>query len=94
MAEMDEGGQEPVDEREPVHRTGAHSTLSRPRSQLGLVTFVPQRTQIGDEFNDYIGRKPCDPTVVDDHCTSHVPQHSTITNDPEPTSHRLSWRAR
>ncbi|MFD5342661.1 hypothetical protein, partial [Streptomyces anulatus] len=40
MTEMDEGGQEPVDEHEPVLRIGPHSTLSRPRSQFGLVTLV------------------------------------------------------
>lgn len=94
VAEMDEGGQEPVDEHEPVLRTGAHSTLPRPRGQLGLVTLMPRRAQLGDEFSDHIGRQARNPAIAEDHCTSHGPHHPTMINHPgldvsPPTVHEL-----
>ncbi len=41
VTEMDERGQEPVDEHQPVPRAGAHTPLPRPGRQLRLVTLMP-----------------------------------------------------
>lgn len=46
--------------------------------------FMPQRTYFGDEFSDQIGRRTCDPPVVDDCCTRYVPHHTTMINDRKP----------
>ncbi|MFD9248280.1 hypothetical protein ACFV0D_41520, partial [Streptomyces sp. NPDC059556] len=80
MAKVHEHGQESVDEHQPVLRTGAHSALPRPRGQLGLVTLMPQRPHLGNEFSDHIGRQARDPAVADDQCTSRVPHHPTMIN--------------
>lgn len=82
VTEMDENGQEPVDEHEPVLRTGAHCPPPRPGGKPGLVTLLPQRAHFGDEFSDHISRQSGDPAVADDHCASHGPYHSTMINHP------------
>ncbi|MGW3381956.1 hypothetical protein ACWDCO_17425 [Streptomyces albogriseolus] len=78
---MHEGGQEPVDEDQPVLRAGTDRALPLPGHQLGLVPFMPQRAQLGHEFSDHIGRQARDPPVTDDRCTRHVPHHTTMIND-------------
>lgn len=47
VAEMVGRGEEPIDEHQPVLRTGTRSTPSQPRGQLGLMTLMPQRAQLG-----------------------------------------------
>lgn len=61
MPKVHEGGQEPVDKHQTVLRTRAHSTLPWPGRKLGLMPFVPQRTQLCDEFSDHVGRQARDP---------------------------------
>jgi hypothetical protein len=78
---MDEGGQEPVDEHEPVLRTGAHSTLPRPRGQLGLVTLMPQRANLGDEFSDHLGRQPVICRLRMIAARARLPTTQTMIND-------------
>jgi hypothetical protein len=80
---MDERGQEPVDEHQPVLRTGAHGSLPRPGSQPGPMPFLPQRTCFGHEFSDHIDRQTRDPPIADDCRTVHVPHHATMTDDRE-----------
>ncbi|MCX5063564.1 MULTISPECIES: hypothetical protein [unclassified Streptomyces] len=77
MTEMDEGGQEPADEHQPVLRAGAHGLLPRPGDKPGLVKLLPQRADFGEEFTDHIGRQARDPPVADDRCTSRVPHQAT-----------------
>ena len=55
VPEMDERGQKPVDEDQPVIRAGADRPLPRPGCEPGLVPFMPQRTQLCDKFSDHIG---------------------------------------
>ncbi|WP_256337805.1 hypothetical protein, partial [Streptomyces fradiae] len=91
---MDESGQEPVDEDEPVLRAGAHGPLPRPGRKPGLVPFTPQRAQFGHEFSDHVSRQTRDPPVADDRCTRCVPHHTTMIDDQErnaspPTMHEL-----
>ncbi|MET7906479.1 hypothetical protein ABZS86_35530 [Streptomyces sp. NPDC005355] len=59
----------------------AHGPLPRPRGKPGLMALVPQRADLGDEFSDHTGRQAGDPPVADDHCTSHIPHHTTVIND-------------
>ncbi|MFJ6486771.1 hypothetical protein ACIQK6_42690 [Streptomyces sp. NPDC091682] len=54
MAKVDERGQEPVDEDQPVLRTSTDGPLPRPGLQSRLVPFMPYRTYLGDEFGDHI----------------------------------------
>jgi hypothetical protein len=53
VAKVHERSQEPVDENHAVLRTSANRTLPRPGRKPGLVPFVPQRTDLGDEFSDH-----------------------------------------
>jgi hypothetical protein len=70
VAEMGEGGQEPVDEDRPVLRVGAHGTPPRPAGEPGVLALLPQRADCGDEFGNHIGRQVRDLPIADDHCTS------------------------
>ncbi len=95
VTEMDERGQEPIDEHQPVLRAGAYGPLPRPGHQSGLVPLMPQRSYVGYEFGNHIGRQPRDPPVADDHCPHRVPHHATMINDEEldaapPTMHELA----
>ncbi|MBB4795278.1 hypothetical protein BJY54_005890 [Streptomyces nodosus] len=94
VSEVHEGGQEPVDENQPVLRTGAHGPLPRPGRKPGLVPFMPQRTYLSHQFSDHLGRQARDPSVADDRCTSRVPHHATMIDDQKldaspPTVHEL-----
>ena len=81
MPQVHEGGQEPVDEDQPVFRTRAHSALPRPGRKRGLVPFVPQRAELRHEFGDHVGRQARDPPVADDRCTRRVSHHTTMIDD-------------
>jgi hypothetical protein len=50
VTEMDERGQEPVDEHQPVLRAGTHCPLPLARGKPGLVTLMPQRADFSHEF--------------------------------------------
>lgn len=94
MPEVHERGQEPVDEHQPVLRSGAHSTLPRPGRKPGLVPFMPQWAQLCNEFSDHVGRQAREPLVADDRCTRRVPHHTTMIDDQKidaspPTVHEL-----
>ncbi len=54
VTEVDEGGQESVDEHQPVLRAGTHGPLPRSTGKSGLVTLMPQRAYLGHEFGDHI----------------------------------------
>ncbi|WP_328688025.1 hypothetical protein OHA74_53605 [Streptomyces phaeochromogenes] len=94
MAEMHQGGQQPVDEHQLVLRAGTYGPLPLPGGEPGLMALMPQRADPSDEFSDHIGRQARDPTIADDHYTSCVPHHTTMINDQEldvspPTMHEL-----
>ncbi|WP_238696689.1 hypothetical protein, partial [Streptomyces sp. E5N298] len=89
MTKMDERGQEPVDEYQPVLRAGAHRPLTRSSGKPRLVTLLPQRADLLDEFSDHSGSQARDPPIADDHRTRRVPHHPTMINHPGSTSHRL-----
>ncbi|MFF2206061.1 hypothetical protein [Streptomyces sp. NPDC058145] len=82
-ATRNQRGQEPVDEYQPVLRAGAYGPLTRPGRELGVVPFVPQRTNLSDKFSDHIGRQARDPPVADDCCTTRAPHHTTMIDDQE-----------
>ena len=50
MAQIHQGGQQPVDEDEPVLRTGSHSSPPRPSREQCLMLPVQQRAYFSDEF--------------------------------------------
>ncbi|MFE4053303.1 hypothetical protein [Streptomyces sp. YIM B13518] len=54
VSEVHEGGQEPVDEDQPVLCARAHSALSWPGRESGLVPFMPQRAKLSHEFSDHV----------------------------------------
>ncbi|MFJ2565483.1 MULTISPECIES: hypothetical protein [unclassified Streptomyces] len=94
MTEIDERGQEPVDEDQLVFGAGAHGPLPGPGHEPCLALFVPQQSYLGEEFSDHIGRQARDPPVADDCCTRRVPHHTTMIDDQEldaspPTVHEF-----
>lgn len=60
-----------------------------------MEAHTPQRSDLGDEFGNPIGRQARDPLVADDRCTSRVPHHATMINGQgldasPPTMHALA----
>ena len=43
-----------------------------PEDESGLVTLVPQRADLSDEFSDHVARQSRDPTIADEHCKGRV----------------------
>ncbi|MGV9349093.1 hypothetical protein ACWDSD_30660 [Streptomyces spiralis] len=67
MTKMDERGQEPVDEHQPVLRTDAHSPLPHASGKPRLVTLLPQRAASTREFSNHSGSQTRNPPIADDH---------------------------
>lgn len=86
---MDERGQEPVEEDQPVLHAGAHGPLPHASGKPRLVTLLRQRADLIDEFSNHSGSQTRDPPIVDDHHTRRVPHHLTMINHPDSTSHPL-----
>ncbi|MFI9723915.1 hypothetical protein ACIHFE_30400 [Streptomyces sp. NPDC052396] len=84
MPELHEGGQQPVDEDQLVPGPGPDSPLPVPGGKPGLVTLMPQRADLGNEFGDHRRRRPRDPLVPDNR--SPDPHHAGATIK-EPTRH-------
>jgi hypothetical protein len=82
VTKMDERGQEAVDEHEPVLRARAHSPLPRSSGKPRLVTLLPQRADLLDEFSNHSGSQTRDPPIADNHRTRRVPHHPTMINHP------------
>ncbi|GHA49658.1 hypothetical protein GCM10010329_84840 [Streptomyces spiroverticillatus] len=78
MTQVDQGGQQPVNEDQLVLRTSPRGTLPWPGGKPGLMARMPQRAHLNDEFTDHIGRQAGDPTVADDRCPTHVPDHPSM----------------
>ncbi|MFE9802889.1 hypothetical protein ACFYP6_29145 [Streptomyces goshikiensis] len=76
-AEVDERGQESVDEDQLVPCPDAVSPIPQAELQCLLAPFVPWPAHLGDEFADHIGRQPCDPLIADERCTSPNPTTRT-----------------
>jgi hypothetical protein len=94
VSEVHEGGQEPVDEDQPVLRAGTDRPLPRPGCKPGPVPFMPQRTKLSHEFSNHVGRQAHDSPVAGDRCTRRVPHHTTMVDGQEldaspPTVHEL-----
>jgi hypothetical protein len=95
VMEVDEGGQEPVDEDQPVLHVGASRPFPRPGGKPALVPFMPQRAQLSYEFSDHTGRQARDSPVAGDRCTYRASEHTTMIGDREldaspPTVHEFA----
>ncbi|MFK4123215.1 hypothetical protein [Streptomyces longwoodensis] len=69
MTKMDECGQQSVDKHQPVLCAGAHGPLARPGGEPRLVTLLPQRADLLDEFSNHSHSQTRDPPIADDHRT-------------------------
>ena len=47
---MHEGGQQPIDEDQPVPGTGSDRPPARPIGQPGVLACLPARPELGDQF--------------------------------------------
>lgn len=89
VTEMDQRGQQPVDEHQPLLRAGAHRPLPRASGKPRLMTLMPQRPALLDEFSNHSGSQPRDPPIADDHRARRDTHHPTMINHLDSTSHRL-----
>ncbi|GGS56108.1 hypothetical protein GCM10010253_33170 [Streptomyces badius] len=69
VTKMDERGQQPIDKHQPVLCAGAHGPLPWPGGEPGLVTLLPQRADLFDEFSNHSHSQARDPPIADDHRT-------------------------
>lgn len=53
VPQVDEGGQEPVDEHQPVLRTRTNRSSTGAAEQFGIPPGLPDRPQLGNEIRDH-----------------------------------------
>jgi hypothetical protein len=58
MAQMHQGGQQPVDEHQPVPGTGSDRPLPRPICQPCVLARLPARPELGDQLSEDLRGQP------------------------------------
>ena len=58
VAQMDQGGQQPVDEHQPVPGAGSDRPPARPISQSRVLPRLPARSQLGDQLSQHFPGQP------------------------------------
>jgi hypothetical protein len=69
VAKVHERGQQSINEDQFVLRSGAYCPAPWSRREPSLMLFMPQRSNLGDEFSDHNGRQPRDLSTPDDRRT-------------------------
>jgi hypothetical protein len=69
VPKVDERGQQPVDEHQPVLCAGAHGPPPRSGGKPRPVTLLLQRADLLDEFSNHNHSQARDPPITDDHRT-------------------------
>jgi hypothetical protein len=73
VTQVHQGGQQPVDEPQPVPGAGSDRPSARP---IGPPR-VPARTQLGDQLNQGRRGQPGHPTIGDSGGSGQAPRHTT-----------------
>ncbi len=53
VAQVQEGGQQPVDDHQPIRGAGADRPLTRPIGQSCVPTCLPARPELGDQIGEH-----------------------------------------
>jgi hypothetical protein len=91
VAQMDQGGQQPVGEDQPVPGAGADRPSARPIGQACVPARLPARSQLRDQLGQDLPRQSGHPAIGDSGGTGKSARH--ITTLPVLHTARSSRRA-
>jgi hypothetical protein len=82
VAQVHQGGQQPVDEHQPVPGTGSDRPPARPIGQACLLTRLPARSQLGDQLGQDLPGQSGHPAIGDSSSMGQAPRHPTTLLRP------------
>jgi hypothetical protein len=82
VAQVHEGGQQPVDEHQPVPGTRPDRPPPRPIGQPRVPARLPARPQLGDQLSQNLPGQPGHPAIGDSGGTGQRPRHATTLLRP------------
>jgi hypothetical protein len=82
VAQVHQGGQQPVDEHQPVPGTGPDRPLPRPIGQPCLLARLPARPELGDQLSQHFPGQSGHPTIGDGGGSGQGPRHTTTLPRP------------
>jgi hypothetical protein len=65
VAQVHEGGQQPVDEHQPVPGASPHRPPARSIGQACVLACLPARAQLGDQLSQDLPGQPGQPAIGD-----------------------------
>ena len=86
VAQMDQGGQQPVDEHQPVPGAGSDRPPARPIGQPCVLACLPARSQFGDQFGQDLSGQSGHPAIGNSGSTSQSPRPTTTLLRPSRAS--------
>ncbi len=72
VAQVHQGGQQPVEEHQPVPGTGSDRPPTRPIGQPRVLTRLPARPELGDQLSQHFPGQPGHPAIDDSGGTSQL----------------------
>jgi hypothetical protein len=77
VAQVHQGGQQPVDDHQPMPGT-ARPPLARPTGQPRVLAPLPARPQFRDQLSEHFPGQPDHPAMGDSGGTGQASRHTTI----------------
>ena len=86
MAQVDQGGQQPVDEHQPMPGAGPDRPLTWPIGQACLPARLPSRPELDDQLSEDLREQSGHPAFSDSGGTGQAPRHPTTLLRPSRAS--------
>ena len=86
VAQVHQGGQQPVEKHQPVPGTGSDRPLPRPIGQPCLLTRLPAQSHLGDQLGQDLPGQSGHPAIGDNGGTGEAPGHTTTLPCPSRAS--------
>jgi hypothetical protein len=87
---MDKGGQQPVEEHQPVPGTGSDRPPPRPIGQPRILARLPARSHLGDQLGQDLPGQSGHPAIGDSGDTGQTPGHTMTLLRPAHSSVKSS----
>jgi hypothetical protein len=76
VAQVDQGGRQPVEEHQPVPGAGADRPPARPIGQACVLARLPARSQLDGQLGEDLPGQPGHPAIGDRGGTGQAPRHT------------------
>jgi hypothetical protein len=77
VAQVHQGGRQPVEEHQPVPGTGPDCLLARPVGQSHVLACMPARPELGDQFGQHFSGQSGHSAIGDRGGTGQRDRHTT-----------------